>query len=123
MAERLHQHRVCALLYQNLFVRLSKTVAIACIVILCISFHLFPFHQMCISLSASQEHHISKCNSVVHRHRHQMGNSLSAMISRIRTFYVGAQEGKDSISMVDKVTDVQLLQFHEAFSFFDKVCA
>ena len=50
-----------------------------------------------------------------------MGNSLSAMISRIRTFYV--QEGKDSISMVDKVTDVQLLQFHEAFSFFDKVCA
>ena len=111
MAERLHQHRVCALLYQNLFVRLSKTVAIACIVILC------------ISLSASQEHHISKCNSLVHRHRHQMGNSLSAMISRIRTFYVGAQEGKDSISMVDKVTDVQLLQFHEAFSFFDKVCA
>ena len=53
----------------------------------------------------------------------EMGNSLSAMISRIRTFYVGAQEGKDSISMVDKVTDVQLLQFHEAFSFFDKVCA
>ena len=52
-----------------------------------------------------------------------MGNSLSAMISRIRTFYVGAQEGKDSISMVDKVTDVQLLQFHEAFSFFDKVCS
>ena len=53
-----------------------------------------------------------------------MGNSLSAMISRIRKIYVGAQEGKEhSISMVDKVTDVQLLQFHEAFSFFDKVCA
>lgn len=54
-----------------------------------------------------------------------MGSSLSELISsckaRIRT-HVGAQKGKDSISIVDKITDAQLHEFHEAFSFFDKVC-
>lgn len=55
-----------------------------------------------------------------------MGSSLSELISsckaRIRT-HVGAQKGKDSISIVDKITDAQLHEFHEAFSFFDKVCS
>ena len=55
-----------------------------------------------------------------------MGSSLSEVISsckaRIRT-HVGAQKGKDSISIVDKITDAQLHEFHEAFSFFDKVCS
>ena len=57
-----------------------------------------------------------------------MGSSHSVLISsceaRIRT-YVGAQDhqkGMDSISIVDKITDAQLHEFHEAFSFFDKVC-
>jgi hypothetical protein len=55
-----------------------------------------------------------------------MGSFLSELISsckaRIRT-HVGAQRGKDSISIVDKITDAQLHEFHEAFSFFDKVCS
>ena len=50
-----------------------------------------------------------------------MGSSLSVMISSCNARIIRTQKGKDSISIVDKITDAQLHEFHEAFSFFDKV--
>ena len=50
-----------------------------------------------------------------------MGSSLSVMISSCKARIIRTQKGKDSISIVDKITDAQLHEFHEAFSFFDKV--
>ena len=50
-----------------------------------------------------------------------MGSSLSVMISSCKARIIRTQKGKDSISIVDKITDAQLHEYHEAFSFFDKV--